>query len=52
VLQGEMNLLGPRPRCPLFLERWSHTHPRQHRRLLVKPGLIALPRSGGRALPR
>lgn len=51
VLQGEMNLLGPRPRRPLFLERWSHMHPRQHRRLPVKPGLMALARRGGQGPP-
>jgi lipopolysaccharide/colanic/teichoic acid biosynthesis glycosyltransferase len=42
VLKGEMNLVGPRPIRPIFLERLSHEIPGYDRRFNVKPGMTGL----------
>jgi sugar transferase (PEP-CTERM system associated) len=39
VLRGDMNLIGPRPERPEFVERLSQEIPNYHRRHAVKPGV-------------
>ncbi len=46
VLRGEMSLVGPRPALP---EEVASYGPREHGRLLVKPGLTGLWQVSGRA---
>ncbi len=41
VLRGEMSIVGPRPERPLFVQRFSETHPEYQERLAVSPGLTA-----------
>ncbi len=42
VLKGDMNLVGPRPVRPIFLERFSSEIPRYRERFQVKPGMTGL----------
>jgi len=39
VLRGEMNLVGPRPLRPIFLEEHKRTIPGYAKRFLVRPGI-------------
>jgi len=39
VLKGEMNIVGPRPERPIFVEKLSKEIPYYKLRLLVKPGI-------------
>jgi lipopolysaccharide/colanic/teichoic acid biosynthesis glycosyltransferase len=47
VLKGEMNLVGPRPIRPIFLESFSHDIPPYDLRFHVKPGMISLAQARG-----
>jgi lipopolysaccharide/colanic/teichoic acid biosynthesis glycosyltransferase len=42
VLKGEMNLVGPQPVRPIFLEKLSGDMPRCPTRVTVKPGMTEL----------
>jgi lipopolysaccharide/colanic/teichoic acid biosynthesis glycosyltransferase len=46
VLKGEMNLVGPRPVRPIFLEKLCGDIPRYPIRLTVKPGMTGLAQAG------
>jgi lipopolysaccharide/colanic/teichoic acid biosynthesis glycosyltransferase len=48
VLKGEMNIVGPRPVRPLFLENLCGDIPRYPIRLTVKPGMMDLAPMGNR----
>ena len=48
VLKGEMNLVGPRPVRPIFLEKLCGDIPRYPIRLTVKPGMTDLAPMGNR----
>ncbi len=39
VVRGEMNLIGPRPERPYFVERFEQSIPGYRRRLAVRPGM-------------
>lgn len=42
VIKGEMNLVGPRPVRPIFLDGLCHAIPLYPLRLMVKPGMTGL----------
>lgn len=42
VVRGEMNLIGPRPERPEFVEQLAEQIPRYHGRLAVRPGITGL----------
>jgi lipopolysaccharide/colanic/teichoic acid biosynthesis glycosyltransferase len=42
ILKGEMNLVGPRPIRPIFLEKLCDDIPRYPLRFAVKPGMTGL----------
>ena len=42
VIKGDMNLVGPRPVRPVFMERFTQTIPGYARRLAVRPGMTGL----------
>jgi lipopolysaccharide/colanic/teichoic acid biosynthesis glycosyltransferase len=46
VLKGEMNIVGPRPVRPIFLEKLCGDIPRYPIRLTVKPGMRSLAQTG------
>jgi lipopolysaccharide/colanic/teichoic acid biosynthesis glycosyltransferase len=46
VLKGEMNIVGPRPVRPIFLEKLCGDIPRYPIRLTVKPGMTGLAQAG------
>ncbi len=39
VLKGDMNLVGPRPLRPIFLDEYKRTIPGYYKRFLVRPGI-------------
>jgi exopolysaccharide biosynthesis polyprenyl glycosylphosphotransferase len=42
ILKGEMNLIGPRPERPVFVEKFKEMTPDYEKRLAVKPGITGL----------
>lgn len=42
VVRGEMNLIGPRPERPEFVDQLAEQIPRYHGRLAVRPGITGL----------